>query len=206
MKILILGATGKSGRAVTAEALARGHEVVAVVHKTTPAGQPGLHIVHGDVHDAQSIVHALQGCDAVISCLSSWGTPRKDVLASAMRSVIPAMKTTGVRRIVTVTGNIALLPDERVNPLLRLIHSTLVFCAPKVGRDAEDHLAQLAASTLDWTSVRSPVMTNGTAGTYRLTNTVSIMGTIPRKSLATAVIDLVTSDDWVHQAPIIRRA
>jgi putative NADH-flavin reductase len=206
MKLVIFGATGKAGRVVVAEALARGHEVVAFVHKTALPEQKGLTAVRGDVHDAASVARALAGCDAVISCLSSWGTPHKDVLTSATRYILPAMETNGVRRIITLTGNIALLPGEQVPPFLRFIHGFLTLVAPKVAGDAETHLQLLTKSSLDWTSLRSPTMVNGAPGTYRLTSSVSIAGTIPRTAIAAAMLDLAASRDWIHQAPIIRRA
>ena len=34
MKVLVIGAAGKSGRAVVEQALAAGHDVTAFVHKT----------------------------------------------------------------------------------------------------------------------------------------------------------------------------
>jgi len=205
MKILIFGATGKAGRVVAAEALARGHQVVAFVHKNAPPEHPQLTVVRGDAHNTRSIAQAAEGCDAVISCLSSWGTPHKDVLASAMRAVIPALEANNVHRIVTLTGNIAKAPGETLSWFNRAVHGFLVTVAPKVAHDAEDHMALLAASNLNWTTVRSPVMVNGASNTYRLTSTVSIFGTITRQAIAACMLDLVTSDDWSKQAPLVRR-
>lgn len=70
MKIAIIGATGGTGRKVMELALAAGHEVIAVVRRPealSPAA--GLTIRQGDVFDRSSMILALAGSEAVISCI-----------------------------------------------------------------------------------------------------------------------------------------
>ncbi len=205
MKIVVFGATGNVGRLVVPEALSRGHQVVAFVHRRAPARHPRLTIVRGDVHDPKSVARAMQGCDAIISCLSSWSAPEQDVLTAAMHYIVPAMKAMGARRIVTLTGNMALLPDEEINTVARRVHAFLVHLAPNAAKDAEDHLKLLTASTLDWTSVRSPVMLPFGGKAYRFSQTVTPFGTIPRAAVAASLVDLAETNDMIRQAPLIRR-
>lgn len=205
MRIIVFGASGRVGRLVVDEALRRGYEVVAFVHTTALAERPGLVTVRGDMYDAASVKRAIAGCDAVVSCLSSWGTPRKTVLSTGMHSVLPAMQAAGIKRIVTLTGNIARCPGESFSPFIRVAHAFLMRFAPRVGGDAEEHLRLLAASGLDWTTVRSPVMVTSEVSTYRLTSKVSLFGTIPRRAVAASLVDLVASRDWLQAAPLIHR-
>jgi hypothetical protein len=122
-----------------------------------------------------------------------------------MRSIIPTMEAAGVRRIVTLTGNIAQAPKESFTIWNQLVHGFLAAAAPQVAQDAESHMQLLANSALDWTAVRSPAMVNGSNAAYRLTDTVSIWGTIPRKAVAASILDLVASRDYIGKAPLVRR-
>ena len=71
MKILILGAAGGSGRAITTQALAAGHQVTAFLRdKAQIAPAPGLSIVAGDATRAEDMRRAvLEGHDAIVITL-----------------------------------------------------------------------------------------------------------------------------------------
>ena len=106
MKIALIGATGRVGARLLAEALARGHEVTAISRhpeKLTP--QARLSAVAGDVFDTEALAELLRGRDAVIH---AYAPPRDiDRTAAQIRatqSIIAAMKRAGVRRILAVGG------------------------------------------------------------------------------------------------------
>ena len=69
MKILVSGATGNVGRLVVEQALARGHEVVALARnpQNLQIEHPNLTTGAVDILDAQALKPWLQGVDAVIS-------------------------------------------------------------------------------------------------------------------------------------------
>jgi putative NADH-flavin reductase len=163
MKLVIFGAGGKVGQKVVVEALRRGHEVTAFVHRSKGelSGNSQLVVVQGDIHVTQDVKNALAGQAAVISALGSWGTPSKDILASAMRQIIPAMEQTGMKRIVTLTGNGASDLNDKPNLIDKLMHTFLGLMAAKILDDGEEHLRLLRNSQLAWTTLRSPVMSNG---------------------------------------------
>ena len=66
MKLAITGGAGGVGREITAQALARGDEVVSIDRAGPFAAQEGLRQVHADIADYDAMVAALAGCDAVI--------------------------------------------------------------------------------------------------------------------------------------------
>lgn len=206
MQITIFGATGKVGRLVVAEALRRGHQVTAFTHRRSQEPANGLTICRGDIYDQASIAQALIGSDAVISTLGSWHTPQKDVLASAMRSIIPAMESRGITRIVTLTGDRANVPGDVPSLLDRLSHKLLSLLAPKVLDDGEEHIMLLSASRLDWTVLRSGIMRGSGSAAYRLTaRPTSLL--IPRVAVVRALVDLVEDysgqSGWYQAAPFI---
>lgn len=208
MQITVFGASGKVGSLVVEELLKRGHTVVAFVHSHdlfSPSGK--LIIVKGDVYKSSDVAGALRGSDAVISCLGSWGSSKRDVVSAAMKSLIPAMDSAGIQRIVTLTGSGAKAPGQ----VDSFAHSAVMalskpFPAGKVFEDGEKHMELLASSDLDWTTLRSPVMTNGGHKGYSLnTNMGGPLETISRIGVANALIDQLESKQFLHKAPILHR-
>ncbi|MDB5964524.1 MAG: putative Flavin reductase [Polaromonas sp.] len=106
-KILVLGATGGTGRLIVKEALARGLEVRALVRSPAKAGGlEGAELFIGDARDEATLREALEGRDAVVSALGTPVSPFREVavLSSATTALVSAMKTTGVSRLVCITG------------------------------------------------------------------------------------------------------
>jgi len=92
LRIAVLGASGHTGRQLTTQALARGHDVVAVARtpeRLALSPDPHLRIAAAEVHDRDAMRRALDGVEAVVSGL---GTSRRqpDTLTSGARAVIDA--------------------------------------------------------------------------------------------------------------------
>ncbi len=208
MRITVFGASGKVGQQVVALALDKGYEVTAFTHSHQPfAAQKRLKIVTGDVGDRTDIRTALEASEAVISTLGSWHTKTKHVLTSGMESIIPAMEEQGIQRIITLTGAGALWSGDQPNTFDKLNHALLKLIAPKILLDGEIHLQLLTASELEWTCVRSPVMTGSSRSRYSLrTKLPSPFATIPRAAVAHCLVDQLEDQGHIHAAPIIRRS
>jgi len=208
MQITVFGASGKVGRRVVELALQRGYTVVAFVHSHDPfARTPQLIVKKGDIYRGDEIADAIKGSSAIISCLGSWGTKKRNVLTSAMQAIIPAMFEQKIVRIVTLTGSGAMPPDQKLTLTHRLIMKLLMlFPAGKVFWDGEEHMRLLAGTALDWTSLRSPVMKQGPAAPYTLTRKPGpIWRRVSRTTVATAILDaLERSDPSAYRAPVIR--
>jgi putative NADH-flavin reductase len=108
MRILVIGATGATGREVVRRALDRGHQVNALARSAVDPAPllPGADITEGDVRDSEAVAKALAGCDGVISAL---GTKlsllhEETLLSTATRVLIDAMQKQGITRLVCITG------------------------------------------------------------------------------------------------------
>jgi putative NADH-flavin reductase len=88
MNITVFGAGGRVGCLVVGELLARHHTVTAVVQSVPRVKLDSVTYVIGDVRNATDVERALQGSEAVISTLGSWGTPTKDILSSGMKVIV----------------------------------------------------------------------------------------------------------------------
>ena len=108
MKIVVLGATGQTGRLVVEQALMRGDQVVGYVRNPHGiAASPGLEIAVGQLGDKIALKAAINGADAVLVCLGTHGKRMKtsvDLMQKSVPSIIDAMKEANVPRLVLVSA------------------------------------------------------------------------------------------------------
>src|SRR5689334_10058504 len=109
MVLFIVGATGGTGRALVAQAVARGHRVTAFVRSPGKLGAPptGVTVVQGDPRSAAELGAAMKGCDVVISAL---GPPipslrRTTILGEGAKATTTAMTAAGLGRLLIVSGD-----------------------------------------------------------------------------------------------------
>ena len=168
-RVLIVGATGGTGRQLLAQALKRGYAVTALVR--TPGKlsveDPHLTVVQGDVLDRSTVEKAVRGQDAVISALGHkrFFVPTR-ILSDGTRNIVSAMATHGVRRFVCETS---LGIGDSVGRMGLYYSLFVIPCIlPLYYRDKTRQERLIAASNLDWVIVRPAVLTNAKMrGTYR---------------------------------------
>jgi putative NADH-flavin reductase len=206
-KLLVLGATGGTGRLIVSQALARGHEVTALVRSPEKASDlKGARLVVGDVRDEKALREALKGQDAVISALGTPASPFREVtlLSTAMRALVNAMNAAHVSRLVCITGMGAgdsaghggFLFDNLIFPLL----------LKKVYADKNRQEAIIRDSGLDWILVRPSVLNDkpGRGSVRALTDLSGFHGgTASRQDVASFVLDQLHNDGWLHRSPLI---
>jgi putative NAD(P)-binding protein len=160
MKVLVVGATGGSGRAAVGELLSRGHEVTAFSrHATTLGDLPGqLRAVNGDATDPAAIDRVVRGQQAVIvtlgisdnalrvRLLGSPGTPI-DVRSRGTRNVITAMRHHGIGKLVVQTAYGVGATRDKLPPLYRLLYWLVL--RPQIA-DTERQEREVRTSGLDW--------------------------------------------------------
>lgn len=117
MKILVIGATGGTGRAAVAQLLAEGHHVTAFGRHPERVGAPSerLSLEVGDALNASDVERAVAGKDAVVVTLGISENPLRvrffgpartpiDVRSAGTRHVIAAMRRHAVRRLVVLSS------------------------------------------------------------------------------------------------------
>jgi uncharacterized protein YbjT (DUF2867 family) len=198
MKLLVLGATGATGRLVVDQALAAGHSVRALVRspEKLTVTNSNLEVVTGQATDASDVAYALVGVDAVISTL---GAAKGTVITDATRALIAGADAQGVKRVV-VLSSFAVLKDRLSRPA-RFMANTAMGAAVRDKAAAEE---LLRVCNLDWTIVHAVRLTNGpVTGTATVLpeGTLLKMGnSISRAEVAAWLLSAATGDMAARRA------
>jgi uncharacterized protein YbjT (DUF2867 family) len=156
MNLVVLGATGRTGRLVVEQALAAGHTVTALVRspeKLTLANS-NLRVVTGEATDASAVSRALEGADAVISTLGGKGS----VIADSTQAIVSAAREAGVSRVVVLSSWV--VERGRMDSVTRLLTGIAMGAVIK-DKSAGEQL--LRRSDLDWTIVYASLLNDGPA-------------------------------------------
>ena len=207
MKVLVIGATGPTGKEIVKQGLAQGHEITALVRDASKmaSGDPKLHALAGDVLNPADVDAAVAGQEAVVCSLGTGVTFKHVTLFShGTRHLLDAMRKHAVRRIVAITGIGAgdsrghggFFYDRVIEPtLLRTIYED---------KDRQEDL--LRHSDRDWIIVRPAQLTNDAPkGVYRvLLDLTRIKASqIARADVAEFVLRQLSSDEFVHKTPLL---
>jgi putative NADH-flavin reductase len=106
MKVLVIGATGRTGRHAVRQLLARGDEVTAFARNPSDVTEVSdrLRVVKGDARDTDSLDRAVRGQDAVLSAFGPRSLKKDDLQEVYMRNLIAAMTKHHVTRLVSLSG------------------------------------------------------------------------------------------------------
>ncbi len=207
MKILMLGATGPTGRLIVESAIKQGHHIVALVRSRTKAADlAGAELVEGDARDETALTRAIAGCDAVISSLGTPMSPFREVtlLSTATKALVGVMKRQGVERLVCITGMGA--GDSRGHGGFFYDHVFQPLLLGRVYEDKDRQEAVIKASGLDWTIVRPTLLNNKPPrGEIRAVTDLSGIhgGAISRADVANFVVQQLTDPTWSRKTPLI---
>ena len=162
-RILIFGATGRTGIPLVEQALDRGYEVTAFVRDAgkLDMAHGSLHVVEGDAYTGDGVAEAIAEADAVLSVLGQTSSGPDDLLTVAGRQILDAMERQGVDRSVTLVGAGVRVEGESASFVGRVIGGLLKLLNPEMLADAENHTADVRGRDLDWTVVRAPRLSEG---------------------------------------------
>ena len=205
MKVLIIGATGATGKILMREALAQGHEVTALARNPSALAPEDhrLRVLQGNALDVSSMEAAVVGQDAVLLALGTRSSRPTTLFSESTHNVIGAMDKHGVRRLVCITGigvgdskgHVGFLYDRIIRP----------FVVRNVYEDKERQEVAIQQSDLEWVIVRPARLTDEPArGEYGVYLKGSYKAkTISRADVADFMLAQLTDDTYVHKTPVI---
>ena len=187
MKLFVIGATGRTGREIVEQALARGHHVTAFVRspESVTLKNERLTVIKGNAMDENELFNAMQNHEAVLSALG----PRKpfkpsSLLHDSALATTRAMKRAGVKRLLVLSAaaHFPGIPNRIVSFVLRS-HM----------RDSRAMEEIVQTSGLDWTIARPPRLTEEDDTTYRSREGAAPkMGfSLSRKAVAAFMLDAI---------------
>ncbi|MDT0469227.1 NAD(P)-dependent oxidoreductase [Streptomyces gibsoniae] len=159
MRIAVFGANGPTGRRLTDQALAAGHEVVAVTRRAgSLAERPGLAVVVADATDPAAVAAAIGGTDAVLSALGArFSKETITTYSASAKAITGAMARHGVKRLLAVSSSIV-DPGWRPTGAHFFNHVLDPLVNRRLGRTLHEDMRRMEAvirqTDLDWTLVR----------------------------------------------------
>ncbi|WP_059020914.1 NAD(P)H-binding protein [Mycobacterium sp. M26] len=205
MKILVIGATGGTGRQVVTQALQRGHHVTVLLRDAAAAADfPGTEVVVGDVLAADAVRAALGGADAVISCLGvRAGQAPGTVRSAGTANLVAQMRAGGVRRLVAVsTIGVGSSIVDQSRPA-RMIARFVPGPERLAEADAAEQEIRSAGAELDWTIVRPPRLVDGDPGagaTVAESVPAKMRSQLTRTALAGVLLDQLEDPRFIGRA------
>lgn len=210
MKIVVLGAAGRTGRLVVEQALTRGEEVVAYVRNPQGiAANPRLEIVVGQLNDTLALKAAIHAADAVLICLGTRGKRMKkdvDLMQKSLPPIITAMKEANVSRLVLLSAYGVGDSARTAGLMARVIYRILVAA---IYRDKERAEALLPGSGLKWTIVYPVALIDGPptdAVEVRPMGQVHKVAGLPKVSrvdVARLMLEVARDDETVGQKLLV---
>ncbi len=195
MELLVLGATGRTGREVLKQAAEAGHRVVSFGRRPAEGAHKGL----VGTFDDESFMDAVRSADAVLSCLAS--TNADPVCSTAAEAVLRAHPTA---RYLTIAGAGVDRPEDSKGVPDKVIGFIMRVVVGRMLADRQREIDMLAASGARWTALRPPRLTEGKAtGRWSFTHDRPAATWIDRADLAGAMLEALDRDDLMGRAPFV---
>jgi len=216
-KILLLGATGRTGKLVLKEALEKGYKLNCLARNSSRINtHPNLTLFEGNPTNKEDLEHAMVDCQSVISVLNisrnsdyPWAKLRtpEQFLSNTMQQLIPIAEEKKLARLIVCSAwGVGDSRNDIPNWFKWFINNS------NLGAAYKDHELQeelVASSKLNWTIVRPVGLKNSTKEeviqeTYNNIPKPSIM--ISRLSVAKFLINSLSSEKLVGKKVIISKA
>ena len=199
MKLLILGATGPTGREVVTRALGASHSV-AVLVRNPSVFDPGVEVIQGDATNPATIARAVVGRDAVLSALGVGKSFKsRNLMQQAAANIVKA----DVKRLIFVSAAGVGESFSEVPLPMKIFIRTLLrgIYADKAIADAT-----IRKSGFEWTIVRPVALTDGSrTGQYRAGVHLPLSGipTISRADVADFMVHELADRKWIRKTVTI---
>jgi putative NADH-flavin reductase len=203
MKVLVLGANGKTGSLVVSRAVAQGHEVSVLVRRAGLSYPAGVRVIVGDALKAEDVQQAMDQQEAVVECIGGTAPWKTQTLErDAMRNIVAAMEKSGARRLIVVSA-MGVGNSAKQSPWwFRYLMVPTFLRGSTADKAAVENIVR--GSKLDWVIARPPVLKDGAA-----TGKVKVIGesetghAITRADLAVWLVNQLAVKGYVGQAVVM---
>jgi putative NADH-flavin reductase len=216
MKILILGISGRTGKLVATEALKRGHKVMGIARDKSKVAVEGAEITSGTPYDYETVKKAIEGCDAVVSTLSSFPASQGlfskvktplDLMSVSIGNVVKQMEEKGIKRIVLMTALGVGDSSGEIPCIFRFIMKISNIKYAYIDHERQEKI--LESSKLDWTIVRPVMLTDKNeelSVIHNIKGEPKIKSAVSRNAVAHFILDCIEKGEFLRQKPGISNA
>jgi putative NADH-flavin reductase len=205
MKIVIFGASGKTGSLLVNEALASGHVVIAYVRKpeSVKSEHPNLKVVAGYLNEKDKLKSVISGSDACISTLGGASlTKHSFEIIEGIDYIVSIMEEEKVMRFIYLSSFGAGDSRKYMPQPIRFIIADIMLLVPLADHNTNE--SRIIKSQLHWTIVRPGGLTNGAKtdilkhgyGKTKIKGSLSIS----RSNVAAFLLNQVTSKDYANKS------
>lgn len=205
MKVVIFGASGKTGLLLVEYALSKGYQVVAYIRrsKALNLSHPNLKKVIGNLDNIEKLQEAITGADACISALGGNSlTKHSPAIISGIDNIITSMELVGVNRLVYLSS-LGVGESRAYMPLLiRFFIADIMLRVPLADHNTNEK--RIAKSKLQWTVVRpgglndnliSEILNHGSEKTE-----IEGSPTISRANVAEFILQQLTEKEYINKS------
>ncbi|MCJ1447464.1 MAG: hypothetical protein MMC23_007975 [Stictis urceolatum] len=220
MRVLLIGATGRTGLLVLKDLLSRGHTVTALVRdpsKLEP--QPNLYIVRGTLTSTDINAAIITSPSPISAVIVTLNAPRASdspfakplapprMMTDAHAALCEAMAQRGIKRIVTMSAFGVGSSRGNVNWAVNLVLRKTNMKAQFEDHDAVDEEMRARAG-VEWTLVRPVMLAEGGKAEIKVCGDegegVGWLDRISRESVAGFLVDCAEGEEWVGGSPVIK--
>ncbi len=206
MKIIVFGASGKTGLEVCKLASSKGIAVIGFdLHKNEQLnGLNNFKFIKGSVLNSDEVERAIVGVDVVVSELGVKIGSKLPVLSEGNINIISAIQKHKIKRLITQSAFGALDSYKKLPFYYKIIHKLLL---GPMSKDKNIMEREVMKSGLDWTIIRPIRLTNGPArGNFRAGDVDLRLGLNPRVSradVAAFIVDELENNKFIKKAVTI---
>ena len=209
MKILIIGATGRTGKCLVKESLKRKYEVSAIARNPEKLKDFKIEITSGTPYDYTTVEKAISGCEAVINTLNvsrksdnPWAplAAPKDMISKSAANALKAMEKTGTKRYVALSTIGAGRSWKKSPFILKLIVS--ISNLRYAFRDHGRQETLLENSDIDYTICRAPILSddiNTTGATATPEGEKPASRILSRNSAAEFFLNIIENKQYIRK-------
>ena len=205
--ILLIGATGPTGKNVLNFALEKNYQVTALVRDASrlKIQHHKLKIIIGDVLDSTSVEKAVSGNEAVISTLGVGNSLKSnDLIFNGVKNLVPAMQKAGAKRLIFLSA-FGVGPTFPQSSFIQKLGFKIML--KDIYRDKINADAHIRQSNLDYTLVCPVKLTNGPlTKKYRAAEKFEMSGfpSISRADVAHFMVGQLTDDKFIRKTVILK--
>jgi putative NADH-flavin reductase len=201
MKVIIFGASGKTGKYLVEQALTDGHEVTAFVRDESK-----LDIAHenltnfvGDVLTFETVSESLEGQEIVICSLGTSDLGDTTLRTKGTKNIVEAMSVNDANRLFVISAMGVGESWKSLSFFSKALFATLLRSS-RIDHEAQEEIVM--NTNLDWTIVRpSGLMDTPITGIYDVgENIAAKTSRIARADVSDFIIKEIKNNSYVKKA------